>query len=83
MLRQAIERNLEIISEASRRPAGSDEGSPPRRAVARCAAIGNILRHEYPAVNRDIVWRIVTEDIRPLATAADALLAQVLGDRKA
>jgi uncharacterized protein with HEPN domain len=47
------------------------------------AAIGNILRHDYPAVNRDIVWRIVTHDIRPLATAVDALLLQVPGDPKA
>jgi uncharacterized protein with HEPN domain len=46
------------------------------------AAIGNILRHEYPAVNRDIVWRIVSRDIRPLATAIEALLAQVLRDRE-
>jgi uncharacterized protein with HEPN domain len=46
------------------------------------AAIGNILRHEYPAVNRDIVWRIVTRDIRPLATAIEALLARVLRDRE-
>jgi uncharacterized protein with HEPN domain len=35
MLRQAIERNLEIISEASRRLPPSDEGSPSRCAVAR------------------------------------------------
>jgi uncharacterized protein with HEPN domain len=33
------------------------------------ASIGNILGHAYPAVNRDIVWRIATEDIRPLAAA--------------
>lgn len=38
----------------------------PRRDIA---SIGNILRHAYPAVNRDIVWRIATEDIRPLAAA--------------
>jgi uncharacterized protein with HEPN domain len=46
------------------------------------AAIGNILRHEYPAVNRDTVWRIVARDIRPLATAIEALLARVLRDRE-
>jgi uncharacterized protein with HEPN domain len=41
------------------------------------AAIGNILRHEYPAANRDIIWRIATEDIRSLAAAVETLLAEV------
>jgi uncharacterized protein with HEPN domain len=80
MLRQAIERSIEIISEASRRlPAALKAGHPavPWRDIA---AIGNILRHEYPAVNRDIIWRIATEDVRLLAVEIDALLAEVLRD---
>ena len=82
MLRQAIERNIEIISEASRRvPAAmkTRHAEVPWRDIA---AIGNILRHEYPAVNRDIIWRIATEDMRPLAAAVDSLLAEVLRDWK-
>ena len=82
MLRQAIERNIEIISEASRRLPAAMKARHPEVPWRDIAAIGNILRHEYPAVNRDIVWRIVTQDIRPLATAIEALLAQVLRDRK-
>ena len=46
------------------------------------AAIGNILRHEYPAVNRDIIWRIATADVRPLAAALDSLLAEALRNGK-
>jgi uncharacterized protein with HEPN domain len=82
MLRQAIERNIEIISEASRRlPQAMKARHPevPRRDIA---AIGNILRHEYPAVNRDIVWRVATEDIRPLAAAVETLLAATLRSGK-
>ena len=82
MLRQAIERNIEIISEASRRLPAVMKTRHPEVPWRDIAAIGNILRHEYPAVNRDIIWRIVTQDIRPLATAVDALLAQILRDRK-
>jgi uncharacterized protein with HEPN domain len=82
MLRQALERNLEIISEASRRLPAAMKARHPEVPWREIAAIGNILRHEYPAVNRDIVWRIVTQDIRPLAAAVDALLAEVVGARK-
>jgi uncharacterized protein with HEPN domain len=78
MLRQAIERNSEIISEASRRLPAAMKTRHPEVAWRDIAAIGNILRHE----NRDIIWRIVTQDIRPLATAIEALLDQVLQDRK-
>ena len=72
MLRQAIERNIEIVSEASRRLPAVMKTRHPEVPWRDIAAIGNILRHQYPAVNRDIIWRIVTQDVRPLATAVDA-----------
>jgi uncharacterized protein with HEPN domain len=81
MLRQAIERNIEIISEASRRLPAAMKARHPEVPWRDIAAIGNILRHEYPAVNRDIIWRIATEDIRPLAPAMDALTGEGSGDR--
>jgi uncharacterized protein with HEPN domain len=82
MLRQAIERNVEIISEASRRVPGAMKARHAEVPWREIAAIGNILRHEYPAVNRDIIWRIATEDIRPLAAAVDDLLSEILRDWK-
>jgi uncharacterized protein with HEPN domain len=82
MLRQALERNIEIISEASRRLPATMKARHPEVPWRDIATIGNILRHEYPAVNRDTVWRIVARDIRPLATAIEALLARVLRDRE-
>jgi uncharacterized protein with HEPN domain len=41
------------------------------------ASIGNVLRHEYDAIERPVLWRIATEDLRPLAAAVDTLLAEV------
>jgi len=83
MLRQAIERNIEIISEASRRLPEEMKARYPDILWPAVAAIGNVFRHEYHAVERDVIWRIATRDLRPLATAIDALLAEVLRDRKA
>jgi uncharacterized protein with HEPN domain len=82
MLRQAVERNIEIISEASRRVPQVMKARHPEVPWREIAAIGNILRHEYPAVNRDIIWRIATDDARLLAAAVDGLLAEVLRDWK-
>jgi len=82
MLRHAIERNIEIISEASRRLPDTMKARHPEVPWRDIAAIGNILRHEYPAINREIIWRIATEDIRPLVASVDSLLAEVLRDWK-
>ena len=79
MPRQAIERNLEIISEASRRLPPAMKARHPDVPWREIAAIGDILRHQYPAVNRDIIWRIVSQDTRPLAATVDALLLQLPG----
>jgi uncharacterized protein with HEPN domain len=78
MLRQAIERNIEIISEASRRLPAAMKSRHPEVSWREIAAIGNILRHEYPAVNRDIIWQVASEDIQVLAAAVERLLAQIL-----
>jgi uncharacterized protein with HEPN domain len=80
MLRQAIERNVEIISEASRRLPADMKARYPDLPWPAIAAIGNVLRHEYYAMELDVIWRIATRDLRPLAAAVDALLAEVLRD---
>ena len=76
VLRAAVERRIEIISEASPRlPPAMKALSRP--AVARYRLIGNVLRHEYYAIDRDVLWRIATKDLQPLAAAVDALLTEV------
>jgi uncharacterized protein with HEPN domain len=77
MLRDAVERRIEIISEASRRVPATMKARHPEVPWRDIAAIGNILRHEYPAVSRTIIWRIATGDVRPLAAAVNELLADV------
>jgi uncharacterized protein with HEPN domain len=80
VLRDALERRIEIISEASRRLPEDMKARHPEVPWHNVAGIGNILRHEYYSVNLDIIWRIATQDLRPLAAAVDALLAEVLRD---
>lgn len=79
-LRDGIERRIEIISEASRRLPAEMKVRYPDIPWPAIAAIGNVLRHEYYAIELEALWRIATEDLRPLAAAVDALLAEVLRD---
>ena len=82
VLRDAIERRIEIISEASRRLPADMKARHPQVPWQNVAGIGNVLRHDYYSASLDIIWRIATEDLRPLAAAIDALLAEVLRDWK-
>jgi uncharacterized protein with HEPN domain len=75
--RQLVERNLEIISEASRRiPQRLKETEPdvPWREVA---GIGNVLRHEYGEVRPGVLWRVRIHRLAALKAAAERMLARL------
>jgi uncharacterized protein with HEPN domain len=57
--RRAVERGVEIISEASRHI--PDELKRRYRHICwrEIAGIGNLLRHEYGRVDDRIMWRVV------------------------
>ena len=80
-LRDGIERRVEIISEASRRLPAQMKARYPDIPWPAIAAIGDVLRHEYHAIEPEALWRIATQDLRPLAGAVNALLAQLLRAR--
>jgi uncharacterized protein with HEPN domain len=68
-VRQLVERNLEIVSEASRRlpqAAKAAEGSIPWRAIA---GIGNVIRHGYHDTYPTVLWETCAKDLQPLKHA--------------
>jgi uncharacterized protein with HEPN domain len=67
--RQLVERNLEILSEASRRlPDDLKKQEPyiPWRAIA---GIGNVLRHEYHDTYPTVLWDTCKKDLPPFKDA--------------
>jgi uncharacterized protein with HEPN domain len=73
-MQRAVERGLEIISEASR-GISEDQKSPyPDVRWAQIAGIGNILRHEYHRVEATIVWNITQTHLPSLALAVRGML---------
>jgi uncharacterized protein with HEPN domain len=74
MLRDAVERNLERISEASRHIPMNLKARHPEIPWQKVAGIGNILRHAYPIVDDNLVWEVVVRDLPPLRAAAEQLL---------
>ncbi len=74
MRRDAVERCLEIVSEASRYVPLQAKARHPEIAWRGVADFGNVLRHDYPNVKDRRVWEIVTDDLAPLKDAIDGML---------
>jgi uncharacterized protein with HEPN domain len=66
LLRLAVERSLEIISEASRHIPDELKAQETRIAWHRMADLGNWLRHAYHRVDADLLWNIAKNDLAPL-----------------
>jgi uncharacterized protein with HEPN domain len=71
--RFAIQRAIEIVSEATRRLPDDLKSARPEIHWRSIAAIGNVLRHEYHTVSDRIVWNAVHQHFPPLKAAIEAI----------
>jgi uncharacterized protein with HEPN domain len=76
LLRLAVERLLEIISEASRHIPQAIKAQEPAIPWQRVADLGNRLRHAYHRVDPDILWRIAKNDLAPLQAFAERVVGE-------
>jgi uncharacterized protein with HEPN domain len=76
-MQRAVERGLEIISEASRHLSADLTVLAPEIPWRQIAAIGNLLRHEYQRADLKATWNIVGEHLPSLAVAIDLLIREV------
>jgi uncharacterized protein with HEPN domain len=76
-VRQLVERNLEIISEASRRlpqALREAESQIPWRAIA---GIGNVIRHDHHDTYPAILWETCAKDLQPLKGALQRICSMI------
>ena len=78
VLRMAVERLLEIISEASRFIPPEAKARANQISWQNIADLGNWLRHAYHRIDATILWNIYQDDLPPLK----AFVEQVLRDEK-
>jgi uncharacterized protein with HEPN domain len=72
-VRQLVERNIEILSEASRRIPTSLKAAEPDIPWREIAGIGNVLRHDYGGVRPEILWGIRTNRLAALKSAVERI----------
>jgi uncharacterized protein with HEPN domain len=73
LLRSAVERGIEVISEASRHIPREMKAAHKEVRWKDLAGIGNILRHEYQRVDPTIIWNAVKDHLPALKTALLAI----------
>jgi uncharacterized protein with HEPN domain len=73
-MQRAVERGLEIISEASRHVPADLKALAPDIPWRQIAAIGNLLRHEYQRTDIMATWNIIEEHLPPLGIAIEQLI---------
>jgi uncharacterized protein with HEPN domain len=71
----AIERKLQVISEAAIRLGDQAEVLCPGLPWRDIRGIGNWLRHQYDRVDVDSIWRTVVDDLPPLRIAVEQALS--------
>lgn len=77
MLSRAIQRAMEITSEASRKLPTELTDAHPDVPWHDIRAIGNVLRHAYPDIDTERIWTIATREIHPLRAAITAMITRL------
>lgn len=73
----AVERKLQVISEAAIRLGDQAESLCPGLPWRDIRGIGNWLRHQYDHVDADSIWETVVRDLPPLDDAVGRALSRV------
>lgn len=74
--RHAVERCIEIVSEAARRMPLSVQDRHPEIPWQDIKRIGNVLRHRYDDVDSEIIWDIVNRHLEPLERTVARIAAE-------
>ena len=69
----AVERKLQIVSEAATRLGSEAERLCPDQPWRDIRGIGNQLRHAYERIDLETIWGAVTDDLPSLKAALHAL----------
>jgi uncharacterized protein with HEPN domain len=74
ILRLAVERAIEIISEAVRHIPEDERNKHPLVPWRNIMAIGNKLRHEYHRIDADIIWDVAQRHLGELRPVIEAIM---------
>jgi uncharacterized protein with HEPN domain len=75
VLNLALVRLLEIVGEAAGRVSKQECAQHPDIPWPQIIGMRNRLVHGYDAVDNDVLWQIISQDLPPLVTALEAIVS--------
>jgi len=75
VLELALVRLLEIVGEAAGRVPDEQRARYAQIPWRQIVSLRNRLIHGYDAVDKDILWQVIVQDLPPLISALEAILA--------
>jgi len=79
MVQDAVMRNLQTLAESTQRLRESLKEREPSIPWREIAGFRNVLTHGYLAVDGEVVWSVVEQDLPKLASAIVRLRSQLDG----
>ena len=76
ILAAALERFIEVIGEAASRVSASTKDDTPQIPWREIIGMRNRLVHGYAAVDHDIVWDVVSGDLREIIDVLEQQLVE-------
>ena len=76
-LRDAVMRNLQILTDASKRVSPDMKQRYPDVDWAGMSQFRNVAVHDYTQVRWDVVWRIIQQDVHRLKSQVERILADL------
>jgi uncharacterized protein with HEPN domain len=77
--RYAVERALEIISEASRRLPEDLRKRHPQIDWRALAGLANVRRHDYDLIDANLMWESIEQRLGPLRAVVEEELQRLRG----
>lgn len=77
LTRDAVERCLLRIAEAARMLEGIVDELAPGQPWSDIRSLGNVIRHQYDAIDPEAIWKIVEDDLLPLEKAVEAAIKKI------
>ncbi len=70
----AVERQFEVLGEATRRISNEFRQTHPTIDWQRIIGLRNIVAHRYDEVRQDILWTVIQSELTPLLVQLESIL---------
>jgi len=74
LIRNAVERNLEILGEAAARVTDKTKAAHPEIPWRQIVAQRNVIVHEYGEIQDELLWKLATTEIPSLIARLEPLV---------